>query len=139
MERTHPWRWLAGLGVLGVAQGFVDVAPPGPWDSASFTRGVIGLCGMVCLYLAWFRYTFGINGVAPTMNRWKAPDKSWPLVIGFGVGCMLAVNIAAWLGVDAYLPEPTGLLGMLVGSLAVLNGTYVGLVVRGPFRIEEEE
>jgi hypothetical protein len=52
---------------------------------------------------------------------------------------MLAVNLAAWLGVDAHLPEPTGLLVMLVGSLAVLNGTYVGLVVRGPFRIEEEE
>jgi hypothetical protein len=139
MERTHSWRWLVGLGVIGVAQGFVDVAPSGPWDSASFSRGVLGLCGMVCLYLAWFRYTFDLNGVAPTMDRWKNPKATWINVVLFGLGVLLLVKITSWSGVDGHLPEPTGLLLTLVGCLAVLNGAYVGLVAQGPFRIEEEE
>ena len=139
MERTHPWRWLAALGVLGIAQGFADITPPGPWDSSSFSRGVFGLCGLVCLYLAWFRYTFDLNGVAPTMDRWKDPQQSWINVVLFGLACLLAVKLITWLEYDAHLPEPTGLLVTLIGCLVVLNGVYVGLVVQGPFRIHEEE
>ena len=139
MDRTHPWRWLAVLGVLGIAQGFADIAPPGPWDSPSFSRGVLGLCGLVCLYLAWFRYTFDLNGVAPTMDRWKNPQQSWINVVLFGLACLLVVKLVTWLEYDAHLPEPTGLLVTLIGCLVVLNGVYVGLVVQGPFRLHEEE
>ena len=139
MERTHTWRWLAVLGVLGVAQGFIDLAPAGPWDSASFSRGVIGLGGLVCLYLAWFRYTFDINGVAPTLDRWENPEESWLNVVLFGLLSIAAVKLSIWSGIDEHLPAPTGMLATLIGCLALLNGLYVGLVVQGPFKIREEE
>ena len=139
MERTHTWRWLAVLGVLGVAQGFIDLAPTGPWDSASFSRGVIGLGGLVCLYLAWFRYTFDINGVAPTLDRWENPEQSWLNVVLFGLLSLAVVKVSTWSGIDEHLPEPTGKLVALIGCLAILNGLYVGLVVQGPFKIREEE
>lgn len=139
MERTHDWRWLAVLGLLGVVQGFFDFAPAGPWDSASFSRGVVGLGGLACLYLAWFRYTFDINGVAPTMDRWKNPEQSWLNVVLFGLLSLAAVKLSTWSGVDENLPEPTGMLVTLIGCLAILNGLYVGLVVQGPFKIREEE
>ena len=61
-----------GLLIAGsalVLQSFTSMAPVGPWDSASFTRGVLGLTGLIMLYIAWFRYTFGIYGVAPTVDR----------------------------------------------------------------------
>ncbi|DAC43875.1 MAG TPA: hypothetical protein D7H93_07205 [Candidatus Poseidoniales archaeon] len=139
MERTHTWRWLAVLGVLGVAQGFIDLAPAGPWDSASFSRGVIGLGGLVCLYLAWFRYTFDINGVAPTLDRWENPEQSWLNVVLFGLLSLAVVKLSTLSGIDEHLPEPTGMLIALIGCLAILNGLYVGLVVQGPFKIREEE
>ena len=94
---------------------------------------------MVCLYLAWFRRTFDINGVAPTMDRWENPEQSWRSVVAFGCALLVGVKGITWLELDAHLPEPTGMLITLVGCLALLNGTYVGLVVRGPFRIAEEE
>ena len=139
MDRTQSWGWLAVLGGLGIAQGFADLAPAGPWESASFSRGVIGLGGMVCLYLAWFRRTFDMNGVAPTLDRWKNPEQSWRSVVAFGCALLAGVKVITWLELDVHLPEPTGMLITLVGCLALLNGTYVGLVVRGPFKIPEEE
>ena len=51
------------VGTLLVAQSFTDLAPAGPWDSPSFSRGVLGLIGMVLVYLAWFSHTFGMLGV----------------------------------------------------------------------------
>jgi hypothetical protein len=73
------------------------------------------------------------------MDRWKNPKETWINVVLFGLGVLLLVKITSWSGVNAHLPEPTGLLLTLVGCLAVLNGAYVGLVAQGPFRIEEEE
>ena len=64
MEAKHLQGGLLAGGVLLLAQSFVDLVPEGPWGSASFTRGVLGLAGMVLLYLAWFRSTFGFYGVA---------------------------------------------------------------------------
>jgi len=53
---------------------------------------------------------------------------------------MLAVpTILQWLNIDGNIPEPTGLFFTLVGGLALLNGVYVGLIVRGPLAIKEEE
>ena len=60
-------------GVVLIGQTFTDLAPEGPWDSASFTRGVLGLLGMLMVYMAWFKQTFGVYGVAPTVDRWKHP------------------------------------------------------------------
>ena len=60
-------------------------------------------------------------------------------VVVFGA-CMLAVpTLLQWLNIDGAIPEPTGLFFTLVGGLAMLNGVYVGLIVRGPLAIDEEE
>jgi hypothetical protein len=93
----------------------------------------------VCLYLAWFRYTFDINGVAPTLDRWENPEQSWLNVVLFGLLSLAVVKVSTWSGIDEHLPEPTGMLIALIGCLAILNGLYVGLVVQGPFKIREEE
>ena len=37
------------------------------------------------------------------------------------------------------LPETTGMIVLLVASLAMLNGLYVGLVVSGPLSERSEE
>jgi hypothetical protein len=53
---------------------------------------------------------------------------------------MLAVpTLLQWLNIDGAIPEPTGLFFTLVGGLAMLNGVYVGMIVRGPLAIDEEE
>lgn len=73
------------------------------------------------------------------MDRWKNPEQSWLNVVLFGLLSLAAVKLSTWSGVDENLPQPTGMLVTLIGCLAILNGLYVGLVVQGPFQIQEEE
>ena len=121
-----------------VGQSFTTLAPAGPWDSASFTRGVIALLGLVLLYLAWFKQTFGFIGVAPTVNRWQSPEASWLKVVVFGLACLVATRAIRLVDGDGFVPEPTGLLLALVGVLALMNGCYVWLITSGPLADEEE-
>lgn len=125
-------------GVLLILQSFTDLAPGGPWDSASFTRGVLGLVGMVLVYLAWFKHTFGIFGVAPTVNRWSTPKTTWLRVVAFGLGCLVVTRGVRLFDSDGVVPEPAGLLITLVGVLAIMNGLYVWAVTNGPLNDEEE-
>ena len=125
-------------GVVLVGQSFTDLAPPGPWDSASFSRGVLGLLGLVLLYLAWFRQTFGFLGVAPTVDRWQSPKTSWLYVVVFGLACLVLTRIIRAVDGFDVVPEPTGLLLSLVGVLALMNGVYVWLISSGPLADEEE-
>jgi len=125
-------------GVLLILQSFTDLAPGGPWDSASFTRGVLGLVGMVLVYLAWFKHTFGIFGVAPTVNRWSAPETTWLRVVTFGLVCLVVTRAVRLFDSDGVVPEPAGLLITLVGVLAIMNGLYVWAVTNGPLNDEEE-
>ena len=125
-------------GVLLILQSFTDLAPGGPWDSASFTRGVLGLVGMVLVYLAWFKHTFGIFGVAPTVNRWSAPETTWLRVVTFGLVCLVVTRAVQLFDSDGVVPEPAGLLITLVGVLAIMNGLYVWAVTNGPLNDEEE-
>ena len=46
------WRLLAAFGTICVIQTFLDFTPAGPWDSRSFSRGVIGLIGLVSIYIS---------------------------------------------------------------------------------------
>ena len=136
MEPQSQARYLLGIGTVLVAQTLVDVAPEGPWSSASFSRGMLGLAGLVCLYLGWFIATFGRLGVAPTVDRWKHPETSWSNVVLFGLACMV---MARFMGRNdaEIIPEPAGLLVGLIGVLAIANGLYVWLVVKGPLKEEE--
>ena len=125
-------------GALLILQSFTDLAPAGPWDSPSFTRGVLGLVGMVLIYLAWFKQTFGIFGVAPTVNRWSTPETTWLRVVAFGLGCLVVTRAVRLFDSGGVVPEPAGLLITLVGVLAIMNGLYVWAVTNGPLNDEEE-
>ena len=124
------WKLLLGIGTLLLLQTWFDIAPAGPWGSERFSNGVIGLTGLGLIYLAWFRFTFKIKGVAPTIDRWKTPKESLPKValVAF-IFCILA-----WLAggpLSSSFPEPAGMIFGLMGSLLLLQIIYVWLVL-GP-------
>ena len=123
------WRVHAAIGsILLLDTLTVKLAPAGPWGDESFTLGVIGLTGLVLLYITWYRLTFKRKGLVPWMDLWQDPEGSSRSVIAAG----LAIIAAAWLAgnvVDEALPKPTGLILTLVGLLALLNGVYVYLSV----------
>ncbi len=126
------------VGIVLVAQSFTTMAPSGPWDSSSFTRGIIGLVGLICIYLAWFNHTFGMFGVAPTVNRWTNPETTWIQVVVFGLACLVLTRGIRWWDKKGIIPEPAGMLLALIGILAVMNGLYVWLITNGPLADEEE-
>ncbi len=140
MGRTLEWRGFAIFGVLLVGQSFVDFTPEGPWDSRSFSRGMLGLVGLLCLYLAWFRWAFDRKGLAPTIDLWTTPEETWRDVLVFGLGCLLFVKVTTWFELTGWMPEPSGMILTLIGCLIVLNALYVGLVTIGPLvPLTEEE
>ena len=128
------WRWLTLAGIICVAQSFVDLDIPGPWDSSSFSQGSIALLGLVLLYMSWFRWTFKVKGVAPVIGRWKDPVNSSKKVTGVGVVLVILSYVTGRIEI---FPDPTGLLLLLVGMLVLLCGIYVWAVVDGPLNEEE--
>lgn len=138
MEEKTLERVFLFTGGLLVLQSFVDLAPEGPWHAASFTRGVLALFGLVFSYLAWFHWTFGVFGIAPTLSRWKDPANSWSLVMVFGLACLVATKLIRNFDTSGFFPTPTGLILLFIGSLAILNAGYVWLVAVGPLKEEEE-
>jgi hypothetical protein len=129
--KTDPeWKLFLGIGTLLLLQTWFDIAPAGPWGSARFSNGVIGLTGLGLIYLAWFRFTFKIKGVVPTIDRWKTPKESLPKVaIAVFIFCIMA-----WLAggpLSSSFPEPAGMIIGLIGSLLMLQIIYVWLVL-GP-------
>ncbi|DAC59787.1 MAG TPA: hypothetical protein HA354_01405 [Candidatus Poseidoniaceae archaeon] len=138
--RTVPeWRWFTLAGLVLVAQTMLDIAPEGPWGADSFTRGVIGLTGLICIYLGWFRFTFKQVGIIPSINRWQKPESSWKLVLLFSCLCLVFLLIINNTSLSEILPETAGMIVLLVASLSMLNGLYVGLVVSGPLNDQSGE
>ena len=112
----------------------IGVAPGGPWDDSSFSRGVIGLVGICLAYVAWYRRTFKRNGLIPWIDLWESPEESARLVLFASVVFVLL----AWVAgnpLQPHLPEPTGLVLALVGLLLGLQAMYVYLVT-GPLKEE---
>lgn len=132
----HRWEVWAVAGVLLVAQTFLDLVPAGPWGNAAMGTGFLGLSGVGCLYVAWFRRTFSSSGLLPTSDLWEDPEGTWPKVVGVGTVFLLLSYVAGRDALDAWMPEPAGLVLSLVGLLVLLNGLYVGAVV-GPLSEEE--
>ena len=123
------WRAHAGIGIILLLDTLIlKLAPTGPWDSESFSLGVIGLTGLTLLYVAWYRLTFQRKGLVPWMDLWKDPERSSRSVIAAG----MAIIAVAWLAgnvVEWMVPKPAGLILTLVGLLVLLNGIYVYLSV----------
>lgn len=127
------------MGVVLTALSFIDIVPAGPWDSRSFSRGIVGLIGLSCIYLAWFRLVFDSKGVAPIIERWKKPEDTWINVVLFGLALLLSIKILVWQNWDAFLPEPAGMILGVIGLLIVLNGAYVGMITVGVLSPSSEE
>ena len=123
------WRAPAGIGIILLLDTLIlKLAPTGPWDSESFSLGIIGLTGLTLLYVAWYRLTFQRKGLVPWMDLWKDPKRSSRSVIATGS----ALIAAAWLAgnvVEENVPKPAGLILTLMGLLVLLNGIYVYLSV----------
>lgn len=136
MGAKAEWRVFAAIGALLVAITFTNISPKGPWDDSTFTSGALGLAGMILLYLAWFRLTFGIKGIVPTLNLWKDPEETSKIVILTG---LVILGISYAIGRIDVFPEPAGLVLSLVGLLVTTNGFYVWLSTAGPLSGDEEE
>ena len=125
------WRAHAAVGGLllldTLAMGY---APAGPWDSVSFSLGVIGLTGIALFYVAWYRCTFKRRGLIPWLDLWQDPEGSSSKVILVGV----ATVVTGWVmgnPLQAHVPDPSGLILILIGLLMLINGAYVKLSI-GP-------
>ena len=110
----------------------IGAAPSGPWDDSGFSRGVIGLVGACLAYLAWYRRKFKRKGLVPWIDLWEKPKESARLVLYASLG-FLATAWIAGNPMQPYLPDPTGLLLVLVGLLMGLQAVYVYLAI-GPLK-----
>ena len=136
-EQTAPeWRPHAAVGAILLLDTLtLGYAPSGPWDSESFSLGVMGLIGIVLLYVAWYRLTFKRRGLVPWLDLWQDPVNSSRKIIFTGV----ATLVLAWVvgnPLQEQMPDPSGLILTLIGLLMLLNGTYVKLSI-GPLADSE--
>ena len=95
----------------------------GPWDSESFTLGIIGMTGLGFWYVSWYRFTFNRKGLIPWLDNWDNPEQSSKQVLAVGV-FTIVLSWAAGNPLQEYLPDPTGLVLLLIGLLISLSGIY---------------
>lgn len=102
----------------------------GPWESESFTLGLLGSVSLVFLYVAWYRITFKRRGLIPWIDLWTQPRKSAYIVLASSIGVL---SMAWYTGnhMQEILPTPTGLVMSLIGFLMLTQSVYVLLSV-GP-------
>ena len=136
MESKRKGILFAG-GLVFLSLAFFEFLPAGPWLDASFSRGMSGLLGLALIYLSWYEYTFGVLGVVPSIERWKNPQSTWKIVVGVGLGFIGLSWIIGKTSVRDTLPEPSGILLLLIGLLVTYTGLYAYLVTDGPLKEEE--
>ena len=119
------WRTPGLIGLLLLSNTVLfKFSMGGPWDSPSFTLGVVGIAGMALLYVSWYRLTFQKKGIVPWTDMWVDPQGSARKELLAG-GLVMAF---AWLSgnhLHDYLPRPTGLVLSLVGMLMIVQAVYV--------------
>ena len=134
-QKEPQWKPHAvAAGLLLLDALVIGVAPSGPWDDSSFTRGIIGLVGVCLAYVAWYRLTFKRKGLVPWIDLWEKPEESARLVLFSSIG-FLAISWVAGNPMQPHVPDPTGLILVLVGLLLGLQAIYVYLVI-GPLKEE---
>ena len=136
MESKRKGILFAG-GLVFLSLAFFEFLPAGPWLDASFSRGMSGLLGLALIYLSWYEYTFGVLGVVPSIERWKNPQSTWKIVFGVGLGFIGLSWITGKTSVRDTLPDPSGILLLLIGLLVTYTGLYAYLVTDGPLKEEE--
>ena len=123
------WRVLATISILLILDAlFLGIAPNGPWEDQSFSRGVIGLIGACMGYAAWYRAVFKRSGLIPWTDLWEDPRKAARTEMAAAI-LLLVASWAAGNHIQPYLPDPTGLLLSLVAMLMVLQSVYVLLSI----------
>ena len=136
MSEPPEWRVLAGIGVVLVLQSFLDGGPAGPWNDASFSRGLGALSGGIILYIAWYRWQFKCQGLIPYLRMWEDVRTAVPKLALAGIGCtVLARLMGTHSPID--IPDPMAMIVLLIGILLLLLSTYAWLVT-GPLGDEDE-
>ena len=122
------WRNYFFLGlVLLVNTIFIKISFSWPWDSESFTLGVMGLIGLTMLYISWYRFTFKRRGLVPWMDLWKNPETSSKKLLLFSIFTLI---LSYFLGKNQlFFPDPTSLIFSLIALLTLIQATYVYLSV----------
>ena len=127
-EMPPEWRNYFFLGlVLLVNTIFIKISFSWPWDSESFTLGVMGLIGLTMLYISWYRFTFKRRGLVPWMDLWKNPETSSKKLLFFSIFTLI---LSYFLGKNQlFFPDPTSLIFSLIALLTLIQATYVYLSV----------
>ncbi|MBF71570.1 MAG: hypothetical protein ACPHGU_03630 [Candidatus Thalassarchaeaceae archaeon] len=127
-EMPPEWRNYFFLGlVLLVNTIFIKISFSWPWDSESFTLGVMGLIGLTMLYISWYRFTFKRRGLVPWMDLWKNPETSSKKLLLFSIFTLI---LSYFLGKNQlFFPDPTSLIFSLIALLTLIQATYVYLSV----------
>ena len=128
---------LFASGLVFLSLAFFEFLPAGPWLDASFSRGMSGLLGLALIYLSWYEHTFDVFGVVPSIERWKNPQSTWKIVVGVGLGFIGLSWVSGKTSARDTLPEPSGILLLLIGLLVTYTGLYAYLVTDGPLKEEE--
>ncbi|PXF22579.1 MAG: hypothetical protein CXX71_03655 [Methanobacteriota archaeon] len=137
MSEPPEWRVLAGIGVVLVLQSFLNGGPAGPWNDASFTRGLGALTGGILLYIAWYRWQFKRKGLIPYLHMWKDVRGAVPKLALAGAGFTIMARVMGTLSpID--IPDPMLMIVLLMGILLLLLSAYAWMVT-GPLDISEEE
>ena len=118
---------LSATGLLSLIFSFSSFEVQGPWNSPSFSRGVVGLFGIILLYFAWYLFTFGFIGIVPSQTMWKNPHQSTKIVFLVGVWFLIIAQIVQTSLFVDIAPEPTGLILTFIGLLTIFNSAYVTL------------
>jgi hypothetical protein len=122
------WRqyFLAGI-LLLINTTFFKISAAGPWESSSFTLGVMGLMGVTFSYISWYRFTFSRKGLVPWLDLWKEPKLSAQKALLVAIFFLI---LAYSLGVNNLsLPAPTSLILSLIGLLILIQSVYVLLSI----------
>ena len=127
-EMPPEWRNYFFLGlVLLLNTIFIKISFSWPWDSESFTLGVMGLIGLTMLYISWYRFTFKRRGLVPWMDLWKNPETSSKKLLLFSIFTLI---LSYLLGKNQlFFPDPTSLILSLIALLTLIQATYVYLSV----------
>jgi len=127
-ENPPDWRIYFFLGsILLINTIFIKISFSWPWDSESFTLGVMGLIGLTMWYISWYRFTFKRRGLVPWLDLWQNPESSAKRLFLFSFTILM---ISYLLGRDQlFFPAPTSLIFSLIALLTFIQATYVLLSV----------